>query len=399
MREYGKITPGFWMGPTGKQLRGCSFAQVVAIYLITSPHANMLGLYYLPMPLLVHETGLTAEEAAAGLQRCIDAGYCRYDPESEFVWVIQAALFQVGDEIKETDKRCAGVRNQLNELPENPFKEAFRDHYADVFYRNIVRLDETPKTTPPPSKAPSKPLDNPSKAPSKPLRSQGAVSSEQGAVSREQGAGSRQSVPAPPPPSPAATDLAPWALEELRNLAVTDAQTRSLAQHLGPRLPAALFKLKSKPALNPAGLLVGKAAELAKEGEAMLREQVDRWKALAPKEALSGAQWGALPECLRLDLEVQARWLAWMATKARLDASGEQGRFEAIGEHSVAQRLALEILEARHPERDRIRAEVQEALAGSMSETARRGALMRALGLEPSVPVDLQVMPLAVGAR
>jgi hypothetical protein len=217
---------------------------------------------------------------------------------------------------------------------------------------------------------------------------------------REIGEGGEEREGNPVPhPSPAACNLTPWLQDELRNIGITDAQSRTLAKDVGPRLPAALFKLRAKSPSNPAGLLVGKAAELAQEGEAMLREQVDRWKVLAPKEALSGAQWGALPEYLRQDLEVQARWLAWMATKARLEASSEHGRFEAIGELSVAQRLALEILEDRHPERDRIRAEVQQALPASKSETARRGALMRALGLEPSVPVDLQVMPLAVGAR
>lgn len=50
MRDYAKVSPRFWLGETGRELRKAGAeAQVVAFYLMTSPHANMLGLYYLPV--------------------------------------------------------------------------------------------------------------------------------------------------------------------------------------------------------------------------------------------------------------------------------------------------------------------------------------------------------------
>lgn len=94
MRDYAKVAPQFWIGATGKALRKAGAeAQVVALYLLTSPHANMLGLYYLPTVYLIHETGLGEEGASKGLQRAIEAGFCSYDEASEVVWVHEMARF------------------------------------------------------------------------------------------------------------------------------------------------------------------------------------------------------------------------------------------------------------------------------------------------------------------
>ena len=55
MRDYATVAPQFWLGKTGRELRrqGAE-AQVVSFYLMTSPHANMLGLYYLPILYIAH---------------------------------------------------------------------------------------------------------------------------------------------------------------------------------------------------------------------------------------------------------------------------------------------------------------------------------------------------------
>ena len=58
MREYAKVSPTFWTGDTGRSLRGDPDAQRVAFYLLTCSNANMIGLYYLPLPTLCHEIGI-----------------------------------------------------------------------------------------------------------------------------------------------------------------------------------------------------------------------------------------------------------------------------------------------------------------------------------------------------
>ncbi len=155
MRDYGKVTSKFWIGTTGRELRGNMEAQIVAAYLITSPHSNMIGLYYLPAMFLAHETGLSIEGAWKGLRRAIEAGFCSYDEASEVVWVHEMARFQIGDALKAEDKRCVGIQREYDDVPQCIHLKAFFEKYGDAFHLTKCRG-----------------CDSPFEAPSKPLRSQ-----------------------------------------------------------------------------------------------------------------------------------------------------------------------------------------------------------------------------------
>lgn len=140
MRDYATVAPQFWLGKTGRELRkkGAE-AQVVSFYLMTSPHANMLGLYYLPILYIAHETGLGLEGASKGLKSTIEAGFCSYDEDTEMVWVHEMAAYQVGKALKPGDNRCAGVRSEYASLTENPFLSLFYERYKDDFHLNVKR--------------------------------------------------------------------------------------------------------------------------------------------------------------------------------------------------------------------------------------------------------------------
>ncbi|MGG7180286.1 hypothetical protein [Klebsiella aerogenes] len=143
MRDYGKVSPHFWIGRTGKELRQAGpESQLVALYLLTSPHANMIGLYYMPLAFLSHETGLTMEGAKKGLNSAIKAGFCKYDEHSEMVWVIEMATHQIGEALKPGDKRCAGVQNEYNKLSDNLFLSEFYDKYSKQFNMTFPRSSE-----------------------------------------------------------------------------------------------------------------------------------------------------------------------------------------------------------------------------------------------------------------
>lgn len=149
MRDYSKVSPQFWIGSTGKKLRSKGIeAQLVAMYLMTCTHANMIGLYYLPMIYIAHECGLTVEGASKGLNGAIEAGFCSYDTPSEVVWVHEMALYQIGEQLKDNDLRVKGVQNEYNAQPESPYLKPFYDKYKDKFLMTSCRV----------IKAPSKPL-------------------------------------------------------------------------------------------------------------------------------------------------------------------------------------------------------------------------------------------------
>lgn len=160
MRDYAKIVPTFWTGKTGKALRARgSEALIVGMYLLSSPHSNMLGLYYQPILYLAHETGLGLEGAKKGLQGAIEAGFCAFDEASEMVWVYEMAGYQIASELKASDNRCAGIQKDYDALQDNPFLGDFFDKYQGAFHLTSRRDS-------------GEEVEAPSIAPPKPLRSQ-----------------------------------------------------------------------------------------------------------------------------------------------------------------------------------------------------------------------------------
>lgn len=163
MRDYAKVLPKFWQGETGRELaaKGAE-ALVVAMYLMTSPHSNMLGLYYQPVLYMADETGLSPEGASKGLEACMESGFCDYDPITKMVWVFEMASYQIGSDLDPKDKRCKGIQKDYNALPNTPFLGPFFDRYAERFHLTD-RREYAPK-----SKAPVLTLVSPLEAPSKP---------------------------------------------------------------------------------------------------------------------------------------------------------------------------------------------------------------------------------------
>jgi twinkle protein len=154
MRDYGAVSPKFWTGGTGKSLRGDMEGQLVALYLMTSPHANMIGVYYCPIDYIAKETGLTVEGASKALERLSEKDFCTYDADEEWVFVHQFAAHQIGEALKADDKRVKGVANELSKLPNGRCAKAFRQRYAAPYF-----LDKSP-------------IEAPSKEQQKPHRSQ-----------------------------------------------------------------------------------------------------------------------------------------------------------------------------------------------------------------------------------
>lgn len=145
MREYARISPRFWMGETGRLIRGKGpEPQLLALYLLTSPHSNMIGLYWCPVTYMAHETGMTMQGASKALQSLVDLGFCHYDAASEVVWVIEMARYQVGERLSEKDKQTKGVQNAYDDLPKNAFLPAFFLRYKDAFCMTNARFSEAP---------------------------------------------------------------------------------------------------------------------------------------------------------------------------------------------------------------------------------------------------------------
>jgi len=152
MRDYSVVSPRFWIGATGKELRGNPPAQVLALYLMTSPHANMIGVFHCPLIYMAHETGLGMEVASKALQCLIESKFCTYEESSETVFVHRMAAFQIGDHLSEQDKRCKGVEREWNNIPSRQLQQAFFAIYSVAFH--LPKQSRKARGTEAPSKPP-----------------------------------------------------------------------------------------------------------------------------------------------------------------------------------------------------------------------------------------------------
>lgn len=133
MRDYGVVSPKFWIGDTGKALRGHLEAQVLALYLMTSPHATAIGVFHCPVMYMAHETGLGMEGASKGLAVLIEGGFCYYDEASETVFVKRMAAYQVAESLKPDDKRAKWIQKEYEKLPPGRIRNEFFAIYFVAF--------------------------------------------------------------------------------------------------------------------------------------------------------------------------------------------------------------------------------------------------------------------------
>lgn len=152
MRDFAKISPQYWISDMGRQIKQYGVpTQLVGLYLLSNPHANMLGIYYLPISFIAHETGLPFEGASEALQRLCEVGFCAYDHALEYVWVCEMAAYQIGTSLKVSDNRVKYVQEIFPRLPNIMFLWEFYDKYQSDFYLE-------PPSFPRTFEGPSKPL-------------------------------------------------------------------------------------------------------------------------------------------------------------------------------------------------------------------------------------------------
>ena len=163
MRDYGRVSPNFWVGETGKRLRGDAQTQVVAMYLMTSPHSTMTGVFHCPLLYIAHETGSPMEGASKSLARLIGEAFCEYDEASEMIFVLRMAAFQIAEHLDATDKRVVWLRKEVEKITSPLLKQRFIEVYGRAFHLNLA-----------------KPHGRGTEAPSKPGSGTGAESGAEG---------------------------------------------------------------------------------------------------------------------------------------------------------------------------------------------------------------------------
>lgn len=138
MRDYATFSCQFWTGHTGKQIKAKGKdAVILAVYLFTAHNSNMIGLYYLPLVTMAHESGLSIEETRKGLRSLSEVGFAHYDEQEENVWVPRMAVFQIAELLKPGDKRSKGIERELEHYKKSRFYVEFVRLYRAPFRLNI----------------------------------------------------------------------------------------------------------------------------------------------------------------------------------------------------------------------------------------------------------------------
>lgn len=157
MRDYGMVSPRFWIGETGRKLRKLPDAQRVAMYLLTAPMADMTGVFYCPVATILNDVGAPCDPPAypskglstpsegaltpldrgfEGVKKALltlqELGFCVYDFESEYVFVKEMARWQIAPKLKPSDNRSKGLRKTVENMP-NPMRARFIARYNEDF--------------------------------------------------------------------------------------------------------------------------------------------------------------------------------------------------------------------------------------------------------------------------
>jgi hypothetical protein len=89
---YRTIDAAFW---TDQKIRKLSpEGRLLFLYLITNPHTHVSGLYYLPLLIAEHESGLSKAHLKSSLESLSKSGLCRYDHDAELILVKKMFRFQ-----------------------------------------------------------------------------------------------------------------------------------------------------------------------------------------------------------------------------------------------------------------------------------------------------------------
>ena len=121
---YRTIDTKFWSDPKVRNLSVND--RYLFIYLITNNHTHLSGIYTLPIPLGVYESGLTDKAYQKGIDTLSEAYMIRFDRENDVVWVIKMFKYQPsGNKIKTMAEK------QLKSLHNTPLINNFLDFYSD----------------------------------------------------------------------------------------------------------------------------------------------------------------------------------------------------------------------------------------------------------------------------
>jgi hypothetical protein len=132
--EYLKLPKDFWTYGKNSRILKHGLTELVIFYYIQScPHANKIGVYYLPIDYITFDIEKDKKEVSHALNNLCDMGFCTYDWFSNYIWVYEMASCNYG-KLKPNDNWVAHLNKLYKNLPHLPYLNDFYIKYHNDFH-------------------------------------------------------------------------------------------------------------------------------------------------------------------------------------------------------------------------------------------------------------------------
>ncbi len=115
--RYYRITPRFWQDPDVRN-EWTEDMRMLALYLMTSPHRNMVGLYYCPLSYMENDLQWQSKRIRVAFDSLSSptVGFVRYDPAARVVFLVNGLKYDAPS----TANQVTGATKVLKNLPRTP---------------------------------------------------------------------------------------------------------------------------------------------------------------------------------------------------------------------------------------------------------------------------------------
>lgn len=110
--------------------------RTLALYVLSSPHRNLEGLFCMPLNYAQADLGWTPAKTAKAMDELERDGFLKRDPETDVVLITRALKYQA----PKSDKQLAGAVKALAEVPKSSVHAAFIeccDKYAPELAKRL----------------------------------------------------------------------------------------------------------------------------------------------------------------------------------------------------------------------------------------------------------------------
>ena len=136
MKSFTKLYSDFWVNYGNSEvIKLGADVQLLALYLQANSHHNILGAYYLPLLYIASDLKLPVKQVQATLNKLCKINYCKYDKETQYIWVYNLAHEQIGEKIDIKDNRTKSLHAVWDSLPSRlDFLEEIHQKYNAAFH-------------------------------------------------------------------------------------------------------------------------------------------------------------------------------------------------------------------------------------------------------------------------